>query len=356
MKPFDDQLTFCGSALRPRVRHCGGGGGGAPAPSQTQSSDTNQIGVDGDNNVTVDDTTGSVTITNVDPAIARASLTMAENIARDFIASLEASGAGAQSAARDLGRAGLATASDLGAAALDTAAQLNTTAAELGSTALGTAQDVAEAGLSTSERVTAAGLAAARQIGEAAIDADISTLPLRRAIEASAKLGKPIAYTNPQTGQTQTFDFPGLGDAETSKENADKMAAAVFEIQKKYGPEFIQQANEQLKLAGPQGVAARESLYNEVMTALSKPVDSPVADSLEAQILAELQADADVDKDVMTEVDQYLTVRRMERGGSYGKADEFERAMNMGTVAENRRSARQQKGAACRTRLLQTNQ
>jgi len=63
-----------------------------------------------------------------------------------------------------------------------------------------------------------------------------------------------------------------------------------------------------------------------------------------------------VDKDVMTEVDQYLTVRRMERGGSYGKADEFERAMNMGTVAENRRSARQQKGAACRTRLLQTNQ
>lgn len=213
--------------------------------------------------------------------------------------------------------------------------------AGIGIAGLATAGATAYAASSQPDAPAAPNYAAANK---AAIDADISTLPLRRAIEASAKLGKPITYTDPQTGQTQTFDFTGLGDADTSRENADKMASAILEIQKKYGADFIRQANEQLKLADPQGTAARETLNNEIMARLAQPVASPVADTLEQQLVKELQAGADVDRDVMTEVDQYLVGQQLERGGSYGKADEFQRAMNMGRVAEDRRTARQQKG------------
>lgn len=220
---------------------------------------------------------------------------------------------------------------------------IGTTAALVGGLALGGTAAAMAGGGGGGDAPAPPDYAAANK---AAIDADISTLPLRRAIEASAKLGKPITYTDPQTGQTQTFDFTGLGDADTSGENADKMAAVMLDIQKKYGPEFIKQANEQLKLADPQGTAARDSLYNEIMARLGQPVDSPVADSLEAQILKELQAGADLDGDVMREMDQYLIGQQLERGGSYGKADEFQRASNIGQAADARRSQRQQKAAA----------
>jgi len=181
---------------------------------------------------------------------------------------------------------------------------------------------------------------------KAAIDADISTLALRRAIEQSAKLGKPITYTDPQTGETETFDFTRLGDAETSSANADKMAAAALELQKKYGPEFIKQAREQLKLADPEGFSARDTLYQEIMDQLGVDVNSPVADSLEAQILAELQQGGATDDATNREIDQYLIGQQLDRGGSYGKADEFQRALGVGQAAEARRTARQQKAAA----------
>lgn len=181
---------------------------------------------------------------------------------------------------------------------------------------------------------------------KAAIDADISTLALRRAIEASAKLGKPITYTDPQTGKTETFDFTGYGDAETSAANADKMAAAALELQKKYGPEFIKQAREQLRQSDPEGFGAREALYQEIMDRLGVDVQSPVADSLEAQIMAELQQGGATDDATNREIDQYLIGQQLDRGGSYGKADEFQRAMGVGQAAEARRTARQQKAAA----------
>lgn len=178
----------------------------------------------------------------------------------------------------------------------------------------------------------------------AGVVADASTLPYRKAIDALAKLGGKAMLKNPQTGQMEEVDFTGLGEADTGGAYAEKMAAKILEVQKKFGADFIKQANEQLRLSDPQGTAARDSLYNEIMSRLGQPVDSPVADSLEAQLVKELQAGADVDRDVMTEVDQYLVGQQLERGGSYGKADEFQRAMNMGKVAEDRRTARQQKG------------
>lgn len=180
----------------------------------------------------------------------------------------------------------------------------------------------------------------------AGVVADASTLPYRKAIDSLAKLGGKAMLKNPQTGQMEEVDFTGLGEADTSGQYADKMAAKVLEIQQKYGADFIKQANEQLKLADPQGTAARDSLYNEIMARLGQPVDSPVADSLEAQILKELQAGANLDGDVMREMDQYLIGQQLERGGSYGKADEFQRASNIGQAADARRSQRQQKAAA----------
>lgn len=180
----------------------------------------------------------------------------------------------------------------------------------------------------------------------AGVVADASTLPYRKAIDALAKLGGKAMLKNPQTGQMEEVDFTGLGEADTGGAYAEKMAAKILEVQKKFGADFIKQANEQLRLSDPQGTAARDSLYNEIMSRLGQPVDSPVADSLEAQILKELQAGANLDGDVMREMDQYLIGQQLERGGSYGKADEFQRASNIGQAADARRSQRQQKAAA----------
>lgn len=171
-----------------------------------------------------------------------------------------------------------------------------------------------------------------------------SLLPYMKQVDAAAKLGVKLTVTDPETGQPKELDFTGLGEADTASAYADKMAKAALELQQKYGSQFIEQARAQLKAADPEGFAARERLYQEIDDSLGVAMESPIADTLESQILKELQAGADVDRDVMTEVDQYLVGQQLERGGSYGKADEFQRAMNMGKVAEDRRTARQQKG------------
>ena len=188
-----------------------GGGGGAPPPSQTQSADTNQIGVDGDGNITVDDTSGSVTITNVDPTIANAALSLAGNIARDFIASLEASGKGIQNAAAGLG-------SD----ALETATAINASAVELGTDALGTARDVAEAGLSTSERVTTAGLTAARQIGEAGI------------AQVDAYITGQNRFVQESLATARAQGESSLNTATTLAEGSNRIASAVAASQEQF--------------------------------------------------------------------------------------------------------------------------
>lgn len=141
-------------------------------------------------------------------------------------------------------------------------------------------------------------------------------------------------------------DFTGLGDADVQSAYARQMAEAILKDQQELGPEFIKTAREQLKLADPEGFAAREQLYAEILAQMGRTQEEPIADSLEAQILAELNAGADTDTQANREIEQALTGVQTERGGGYGKADEYQQAMSQGLAGEARRAQRQQKAAA----------
>lgn len=85
-----------------------------------------------------------------------------------------------------------------------------------------------------------------------AVQADIDTLPLRKQIEAQARLG---------LGQ-----FAGMGDVDQAAalqkfqlESAPEYAAALLKLQQDYGKDFAQSARDQLAVTDPTGFALRDA-------------------------------------------------------------------------------------------------
>jgi len=180
----------------------------------------------------------------------------------------------------------------------------------------------------------------------AGVVADAKTLPYRNMIEAARKLGQKITVKNPETGAMEEVDFTGLGDADISGQYSDKMAAKVLEIQQKYGPEFIKSAKEQLAASDPQGVAARQRLFDEVMADQDRQPDLTLSKTIQQQMLDELNQGGATDAATNREIEQFLTAQQSARGGGYGKADEYERAMGVGQAAEARKAQRKQQALA----------
>lgn len=178
---------------------------------------------------------------------------------------------------------------------------------------------------------------------KAGVDADISTLPIRRMIDAAAQLGKPVTITDPSTGQQKTYDFTGYGSADVSGANADKMAQVALDIQKKYGDQFVQQAKDQLMKADPEGFGARQKLYDSIMGDVQKGAPGqPLADSLYKQIQDELSKGTELDDQSKRDVSNYVAGQQLARGDSNnGMADTLERAMSVGQAGQQRRRERQ---------------
>lgn len=114
-----------------------GVGNKTSGPEQSQSADTNQVGVTGDKNVTLGNSSlGNVNVTSSDP---------------------------------DVARAGLDLASDLGRAAIDAGTGLNETAANLGKSALENAADLAATAAATANSLGAESQKTARAFAESAV-------------------------------------------------------------------------------------------------------------------------------------------------------------------------------------------
>jgi hypothetical protein len=178
------------------------------------------------------------------------------------------------------------------------------------------------------------------------VKTDASLLPFRRMVDAAAKLGQKITVNDPVTGEPTTYDFTGYGDAETSAAAADAQAKVALDIQKKYGSQFIDQAMQQLKQANPEGFAARTKLFDSIMAQQDKTAVNPVANTLQAQIMEELNKGGETDAATNREIEQFMTAQQTARGGGYGKADEYEQAMGMGQQAEARKAQRKQQALA----------
>lgn len=119
--------------------------------------------------------------------------------------------------------------------------------------------------------------------------ADIETLPLRKQIEAAARMGKD--YTDPNTGKT--YSFEGLGDQSLGEQQAridaataDINAQSQLDIGDKYGSRFLQQAKDAIKQADPGRFGINESLA----PIIQKEIDNYGKDDPEAM----KQVEADV--------------------------------------------------------------
>lgn len=108
------------------------------------------------------------------------------------------------------------------------------------------------------------------------IQTDISTLPLRRQIEAASRLGQAVEYIDPVTGQKVTADFTGLGDATYAKQAAELAQATNAEVQraqlalrKELGAANAAQTRDEIRAADPTGFATREDITNRVRAELN---------------------------------------------------------------------------------------
>lgn len=119
---------------------------------------------------------------------------------------------------------------------------------------------------------------------------DIETLPLRRSIEAAAKQGLKVDYTDPRTGEKKSVDFTGMGDIDQSMkmldfgiESADKLAKSQLEISQKYGADFIAERKKELELADPTGAAIREKMGKSVLGDLE--AGQQLSDGIKADVV-----------------------------------------------------------------------
>lgn len=97
------------------------------------------------------------------------------------------------------------------------------------------------------------------------IYADIETLPARRRMEAAYRLGQPVTYTDPRTGEEVSADFTGLGDIDITRAETDalldmvpQMTEAQLDNLITYGPQFIAEQREQMQQLDPEGFGLRE--------------------------------------------------------------------------------------------------
>lgn len=103
------------------------------------------------------------------------------------------------------------------------------------------------------------------------ISAELSTLPLRKMIDAAAKAGTKVTYKDPLTGKERTADFTGFGDADQSArmlqeaiKSSDTIAQKQIDLQNKYGETFIQQRLKELEMTDPAGFALRKKMGEKV--------------------------------------------------------------------------------------------
>ena len=158
------------------------------------------------------------------------------------------------------------------------------------------------------------------------IIADIETLPMRKQIEAAARLGQKVTVDIPDVGQ-RTYDFTGYSDADLTKaqmaqdrETAFANAKTQLELQDLYGDDFIEKSRKQLQMSDPEGFAAREQLAKTLMTDFAKG--------------------GELSDDVRREVEQSTRAGQSARGNYLGQANVTAEAMQTAEASERLKQQR----------------
>ena len=158
------------------------------------------------------------------------------------------------------------------------------------------------------------------------VEADIDSLPLRKIIEAAARQGTKVTYTD-MDGKEKTVDFTGFGDIDQSRkeldfaeESADRMAKSALNLQQKYGTDFVMQRLKELELSDPQFRKVRDSLGKAA--------------------LEDVELGYKLAPGMRDEVQQASRAAQMARGNYSGAAPAAEEAFEVGNAAFRLRQQR----------------
>ena len=85
-------------------------------------------------------------------------------------------------------------------------------------------------------------------------------------------------------------NFSGNSTADIQKQIMTQLAQGQLATAQQYDPQFIAQAAAQEAQANPQGVQARQQLYNDIQSQINNPPSSPVAQTMQNQIKEKVNA------------------------------------------------------------------
>jgi len=140
----------------------------------------------------------------------------------------------------------------------------------------------------------------------------------------------------------KTADFTGYGTADVQGAVARKSAQNIYDLQKKYGPGFIDEALKEEALADPEGTAARKREYELIKEQEDQKPDRPVANLLEAQVGEQLKAGKGLDSMSDSVLREAVGKAQAARGGTPSGAD-FSQPLTTGFEGEGRLTAAEQK-------------
>jgi len=158
--------------------------------------------------------------------------------------------------------------------------------------------------------------AAARQ----GVYADLETYPLRYLVDAASQAGGKVNVGG------KDYDFTGLGDADNAAVMSDKMASTLLDIQRGMGPKFIEQRLDELKQADPQGYAARQDLFDRILSDSKANPNRPLAEDLQNSIVGQLTNSGHLDARELEQVQQGVRGGQVARGNYLGNSAVSEEA------------------------------
>tara|TARA_S200002703_G_scaffold159632_1_gene173820 strand:- start:2879 stop:3751 length:873 start_codon:yes stop_codon:yes gene_type:complete len=144
-------------------------------------------------------------------------------------------------------------------------------------------------------------------------------LPDQKMIEAAARLGTKVTYTDPRTGEEKVADFSGFGDIDQARallpfvgESADAIASSQLETQQKYGLDFVDQRLKELERSDPIGFQMRKEMGQEIMS--------------------QLQDGSDLTDEQRSQVTQSERAAQSARGNIFGSGPAAAEAMSVGNA------------------------
>jgi hypothetical protein len=152
---------------------------------------------------------------------------------------------------------------------------------------------------------------------------DLRQFPATKQIEALAKMGGK-GYVD-----GTWYDFTGLGDAEYQLGYNDKMLSTLLEIQREYGPQYVEQRLKELAVADPEGQQVRQALWDKIQGEMERGSDTTDAQTLQDQIYADLGMSGRLTDREARDVNQATLGQQYARGNVYGGAPTLQRATSL---------------------------